>query len=425
MPDTALVISATVPDPPDTGKRVVLRGLLRYLIDRLGPANVHYALVGADSAPPIPFPVTVHHLDRPGAGSQLAALTRCLTDRSYTIQEAMLGSRGLARQVAALVEELDPRIEVYDTLRMGQHAPRARRSRRRVLYVDDLFSVRYARMIDVAERESVDMDPLGGFVDNVPARLRSLARRPGVYLPLLRVEGRRLERREATIVRDFDVSLLVNADEVGLLRSRSGVEAVESFTPLLPRVASVARAQADPPEIVFLGSLGLPHNDDAICSFLRTTMAPVVRRCPGIRLRVIGRNASTALQALAAQCADSVVLEGFVEDLDAVLARSSAVIAPLRFGSGVKIKMLEALARGVPLLATERAAEGIPVRPDGVDGCLVEDDMAAWPELVAELVDPARNAQVSAAAVDFFDRTYSTDVVTAQYDKIFELATAR
>ncbi|TQM14755.1 hypothetical protein [Pseudonocardia kunmingensis] len=217
MPDTALVVSATVPDPPDTGKRVVLRGLLRYLVDRLGPGNVHYALVGADTAAPIPFPVTVHHLDRPSVGAQLGALTRCLTDRSYTIQEAMLGSRGLTRQVAALVHELDPRIEVYDTLRMGQHAPPRRTSRRRVLYVDDLFSVRYARMLEVAEEDSVDMDPLGGFVDNVPARLRWLARRRAVYLPLLRFEGRRLQRREARVVRDFDVNLLVNADEVELL----------------------------------------------------------------------------------------------------------------------------------------------------------------------------------------------------------------
>ena len=420
MPDTALVVSATVPDPPDTGKRVVLRGLLRYLVDRLGPGNVHYALVGAAGSRPVPFPVTVHHLDRPGLTAQVGALARCLGDRSYTIQEAMLGSRDLGRQVAALVEELDPQIEVYDTLRMGQHAP-PRTSRRRVLYVDDLFSVRYARMLEVARRESVDMDPLGGFVDNVPAQVRWLARRRAVYLPLLRFEGRRLERREAEVVRGFDVSLLVNADEVELLRARSGIATVEAFTPLLPPVTVTPRVQADPPEIVFLGNLGLPHNDDAVCSFLRTTMPALTTSCPGIRLRVIGRNASPALRSSSARFAQNVVLEGFVDDLDSVLARATAVIAPLRFGSGVKIKMLEALARGVPLLATACAAEGIPVRPDGLDGCLVEDDLASWPALLTELADPTRNAELSAAASAFFDRTYSDRVVTAQYDAVFGL----
>ncbi|MGH3585320.1 MAG: glycosyltransferase family 4 protein [Pseudonocardia sp.] len=162
-----------------------------------------------------------------------------------------------------------------------------------------------------------------------------------------------------------------------------------------------------------------------MCSFLRSTMPAVLRRCPGVRLRVIGRHAGQALRTLAAGFGPAVALEGYVDDLDAVLSRSSAVIAPLRFGSGVKIKVLEALARGVPLIATERAAEGIPVRPRGADGCLVEDDLTTWPELIGGLVDPERNARLSTAAADFFDRTYGTEVVTAQYDKIFELAPAR
>jgi hypothetical protein len=420
-PETALVVTATVPDPPDTGKRVVLRGLLRYLVDRLGPGNVHYALVGGAASSCVPFPVVVHHLERPGAAAQLAAVASCLTKRNYTLQEAMLGSRSLERQVHTLVAKLQPQIEVYDTLRMGQHAPSPRSSRRRMLYVDDLFSVRYARMLEVAMRGPVDMDPLGGFADNVPAMMRSLARRPSVYLPLLRFERGRLQRREAEIVRGFDVSLLVNAEEVELLRGRSGVSTIESLTPLLPDVDAPTRVQADPPELVFLGNLGLPHNDDAICTFLRGTMRSVARRCPGVRLRIIGRHAGPTLRSLVDQHGGCVVLEGFVEDLDAVFARASAVIAPLRFGSGVKIKVLEGLARGVPLVATTAAAEGIPLQPDGTDGCVIEDDLNAWPDVLAGMMEPARNAQLSAAALSFFDGSYSADVVTAQYDGLFEL----
>ena len=426
MPETALIISATAPDPADTGKRVVLRGLLRYLVDRLGPDNVHYALVGADSAPPIPLPVQVHHLDRPTPGSQLAALARSLTRSNYPLQEAMLHSGALRRQVRELVARLNPSIEIYDTARMSQHVPQQRGSRRRILYVDDLFSLRYARMLAMAERETVDMDPLGGFADNVPAPLRSLVRRPSVYLPLLRFEQTRLERREPEIVHGFDASLLVNADEVQLLRERSGSTGVELITPLLPAVRSLSRAPAtDPPELVFLGNLFLPHNEDAASTFLRAVLPAIERDGPPVRLRIIGRNAGAGLRELAARFPDTVVLEGFVEDLDAALGRATAVIGPLRFGSGVKIKMLEALARGVPLLVTGVAAEGIPIRTDGSDGAIVEDDLGRWPALIRELTDPTRNHRMSAAALDFFDRTYSNDVVTRQYDSVFDLAPAR
>ena len=65
-----------------------------------------------------------------------------------------------------------PDIEVYDTLRLGQHAPASPRGRRRVLYLDDLFSVRYDRMLAVDERGDVDINPLGEFAANVPAPLR-------------------------------------------------------------------------------------------------------------------------------------------------------------------------------------------------------------------------------------------------------------
>lgn len=426
MPETALIVSATAPHPADTGKRVVLRGLVRYLADRLGAENVHYALVGAAGCGPIPLPVQLHHLDRPAPRSQVAALAASLTRRDYPLQEALLHSAGLRRQVRELRDRLAPTIEVYDTARMSQHAPARAGARRRILYVDDLFSVRYSRMLSMLERERVDMDPLGGFAENVPGPLRRLARRRSVYLPLLRFERARLERREPQVVRGFDASLLVNADEVALLRERSGSDAVETFTPLLPRVHEpVRRPVSGPAELVLLGNLFLPHNEDAVATFLRAVLPALERDGPPVRVRIIGRNAGPGLRALAARFGDRVRLEGFVEDLDAALARATAVLGPLRFGSGVKIKMLEALARGVPLLATGVAAEGIPLRPGGGDGALIEDDLARWPALVRALTDPRRNAALSAAARDFFVRTYSHEVVTRQYDAIFELDPGR
>ncbi|MCW0212464.1 MAG: glycosyltransferase family 4 protein [Pseudonocardia sp.] len=425
MTESALVISATSPVPVDTGKRAVLSGMLRYLVARLGEGNVHYLLVGADPESMRGVEgVVVHPVPRPSTPEQLRSVLRCVADRSYTLQEAMLGSPRLRSRISQVIDEVRPTLEVYDTLRLGQHAPAARGPGGRVLYVDDLFSVRYERMLAVAARGGFDMDPLGGFVDNIPRRLRPLARRPAVYLPLLRAERDRIRRREVEIVRHFDVSLLVNADEVDLLRERSGVSGVHTMTPLMPSVVAPPRAPATPPEFVFLGNLHLPHNDDAICHFVRTAVPHLRRRCPGAVVRVVGRNAGPALHALAAEHGDAVTLEGFVPDLDAVFSRATAVLAPLRFGSGVKIKMLEALARGVPLVATSVAAEGIPVDPHGADGCLVVDDIARWPEVLADLASGDRAAALTAGALAFWSRVYAEPVVVSQYDSLFGLSPA-
>ncbi len=424
--ETALIVSATAPVPLDNGKRVVLHGMLDYFVDRLGPDNVHYALLGEAGSQRPPFPGAAHRLDKPGSVRQLTTLARrFVTNRSCTVQEAMLGSRVLSEQIRALVAWLRPTVEIYDTLRLGQHAPAEPRARRRVLYLDDLFSERYERMLAVAALGDFAIDPLGQFVEFVPVLLRPFVRRPAVYRPILRMERDRIRRREAEVVPSFDASLLVNAEEVKLLRERSGLPNVELITPLLRAVATPVHRPASPPELVFLGRLNIPHNDDAVCAFVRTAMRELERRCPGVRLRIIGKGASETLLALAAEHPHSVVLEGFVDDLDAVFSRATVVIAPLRFGSGVKIKVLEALARGVPVLATTVAAEGIPVATEGTDGCVIEDDLARWPALLAGLANGRCGADLSAGALAFFARTYARDVVTAQYDAIFGLSAAQ
>lgn len=423
MPETALIISATAPVPVDNGKRVVLHGLLEYLVERLGPENVHYAIVDSPGGARPDFPGVAHRLDRPGAVSQLATLARRVpTDRSYTVQEAMFGAASLRDQIHHLVTWLQPDIEVYDTLRLGQHAPEAPRGRRRILYLDDLFSVRYDRILAVDERGDVDINPLGEFAANVPAPLRSLIRHRAVYRPVLRMERDRIRRAEARVVHGFDESLLVNVDEVHRLRRLAGTDRVRVVHGMLPAVTPPERAPADPPELVFLGRLNIPHNDDAICSFIRAAMGELVRRHPDIRLRIIGKDPSDALLALVGQYSPNIVLEGFVADLDDVFATATVSLAPLRFGSGVKIKMLDALARGVPTLATTVSVEGVPVGHDGASGCYVEDDLTRWPDLIDEMVDRAHNSLLSKAAVEFFQSVYGREVVTAQYDDIFGLS---
>lgn len=425
MRQTALIISAIPPVPIDNGKKVFMHGLLEYFVDRLGAENVHYAMIDDAGSSRPDFPGVAHRLDRPGTAAQVATLLRRFaTSRSYTLQETMLGTRELQQQIGDLVAWLRPTVEVYDTLRLGQHAPAEPRGRRRVLYLDDLFSVRYERMLTVSEEGDVDMNPLGEFAVNVPAPLRALLRRPAVYRPILRMERDRIRRREEEVVRDFDASLLVNDGEVQQLRARSGVSTVEQIHDLLPPIAVPVRNPVDPPEIVFLGRLNIPHNDDAVCAFIRAAMNELERRCPGVRLRVVGMDPSERLRSLARQHPSSVVLEGFVDDLDGVFATATASIAPLRFGSGIKIKMLDTLARGVPVLATGVAVEGIPVGSAGSDGCLVSDDLAAWPELIEGIVDAQRNRDLSARALAFFDRVYGYQVVTAQYDRLFGLQPA-
>ena len=422
MTDTALIVSATPPVPVDSGKRLFLNGLLNYFVERLGESCVHYAVIcGPDESLPS-FPGVVHRVARSGAAAQLKTLARCVTDRHYTAQEAMLGSAAIAEQIKAVTQQVRPTVEVYDTLRLGQHAPARPRARRRVLYLDDLFSERYDRMLRfAAENDDVTFDPLGEFAANVPAPLRGLVRHDGVYRRILRMERDRLRYREAEVVHAFDVSVLVNENEIEVLRSRSGSPSIELIHDLLPALPPPVREPAHPPELVFLGRLNLPHNDEAVCTFVRDVMPEVERLLPGVRLRIAGKGATDRLRRLVNRHPDSIVLEGFVPDLQALFARATVSVVPLRMGSGIKIKMLDALARGLPVLSTSIGVDGIPVDRNGSDGCLVENDFSKWPELIRDLVDSGLGRELSDAGRAFFERTYGRRVVMGQYDRIFGL----
>lgn len=423
-PRSAVIVSAVPPQPAETGKRVVLSGMLDYLVERLGADHVHYALVHPVDEPLPELPCRVHRLDRPGSAQQVrSVLTRSLVGpRRHSLQESMLFSAELQRQLHALLRRLRPGLEIYDTLRLGQLVEHRPTSGRRVLYLDDLFSVRYSRMLgQLAGGGPAGFNPLGEFAQVVPAMARSAVGRPAVARALLRYERRLIAARETQAVHAFDVSLLVSPEEVAVLRSRSGDESVEVLTPLVDAVPPVARRAASP-RFVFLGRLSLPHNEDAVRALIQHVLPALRRRLPESTVRIVGGGATPALAALIRDHSPAVVHDGYVEDLDAVLSAATALLAPLRFGSGIKIKMLEAFARGIPVVATTSATEGIPVTGDGAQGCLVADDLAAWPELLAGLVDPGRNDALSTAARAFYDATYSRDVVHAQYDQVFGLA---
>ena len=417
----AVVLFSTVsPLSLENGKRVVQAGLLTYFLDRFGPDAVHFALVASPHDPMPDLPCHVHRLDKPRPPEQLwNAGWQAVVRRRRSLQEATFTSRALRRGIKRIVADLEPALELYDTVRLGQHRPAGSRPAQRVLYLDDLFSVRYERMLATAAQGDADFDALGEFAANLPDSLVGIVRVPVVTRALLRFERRRIRQREDEVARDFDTSLLVSAPEVAQLRARTGLRSVRVLTPAVQTPRTIPAARVPGPEFVFLGRLNIPHNHDAIATFLRVVMGPLVERCPESRVRLIGKGASPALAQLAALWPDHVRLHGFVDDLDPMLARASALLAPLRFGSGIKLKVLDGLARGLPVVGTTTAAEGIPVRPKGADGFVVEDDLERWPEILLGVAQADANQILSQAARDFFARTYSRSVVYEQYDDVF------
>jgi len=129
-------------------------------------------------------------------------------------------------------------------------------------------------------------------------------------------------------------------------------------------------------EALFMGLLGFPPNDEAV-RFLLRLFADVVRKQPEVRLIVLGGTVR--------ETAPWLVNPGMIPfaDVPAVIRSSALGLAPVFSGSGTRIKILEYAAAGIPVVATTKAAEGLPL----VDGehIRLADDEAAFTAAVIDL----------------------------------------
>lgn len=414
------LVSAVDPYPTDAGKKVVLAGFLEYFRERFGPHNVHYLLVGGHAQPA--FPVTLHPLPGPSRRAALTAVATRLPAGRSTLQESLLYSAEVARRVAATTARISPDFEIYDTIRMAQYADEARADRQ-LCYLDDLFSERYAAMLEAGNRyPDVMIRPLGNFAEHVPGPLRPLADSKLPQRMLLRMEGLLARRSEDRAALRFRRNLLVNDGEAARLRSRvadRGTADVMAVPPLVKPPPYRERQYGGAAEFVFVGLLSLPHNEDGVRAFLTDVWPSVLNRMPKARLRIIGRDCGPALAEMAGRHAESVTLEGYVDDLTEVLASAAGLINYLRFGSGIKLKVIEALGRGLPVVSTSVGADGFATGPE--HGVLVADQAETFAEALCDLTDPARNRAVSEGARGQFDATYARDAVFACYERAFAI----
>jgi O-antigen biosynthesis protein len=151
----------------------------------------------------------------------------------------------------------------------------------------------------------------------------------------------------------------------------------------------------EPLTMLFLGSFRHDPNRIAVEWFLAHVMPLIVERQPDAKLVLAGSDPPPAHAY--ADFAGAVRMLGYVDDVREPLGRYSVFVCPILSGSGVRVKLLEAYAAGIPVVSTRVGAEGLA----GKDGefCALADDPAGFAERVLALFDqPAAAAQMAARA---------------------------
>ena len=180
----------------------------------------------------------------------------------------------------------------------------------------------------------------------------------------------------------------------------------------------------DPQEMTLLynGALTYGANLDAVRYYV-DRIYPVLRsRLPGVRLLVTGRTDGVDLTGIS-DC-PGVELTGYVQDIRDVLKSSAACVVPLREGGGSRLKILEAMAAGVPVVSTSMGAEGI----EAVSGehLLIADTPEAFANAIARVLgDHAFRDSLRSAARSLVEQYYSWESIGAEFVDMVESVVGR
>lgn len=193
------------------------------------------------------------------------------------------------------------------------------------------------------------------------------------------VESKRIKRIELANIRSADLTLAISQDEKLKILKEIPSAKVEVF-PVIYHTSSRRSSFEDSSEILFIGNFSHSPNEDAVLYFINEILPHVVNQIKNIKFNIVGANMPTSIINLKSENINPL---GYVDDVSELFKNSRLFVCPLRFGAGIKGKLIQSLAFGLPVVSTSIGIEGIFMR-DG-ENCSVADDAIGFAKKVVEL----------------------------------------
>lgn len=254
------------------------------------------------------------------------------------------------------------------------------------------------------------------------------------YLRELRMseyEPSRRSRREALQTRVRELTMYGKADAVitvteheksVLAKELPGLEVT-----VVPTIHEVDRGAGPgesriPGSLLFVGGFAHEPNVDAVAYFCHDVLPLIRGALPSVRVWIVGDSPPDEIRTMSALAGVEVL--GHVQDLGPYLRRAWVSIAPVRYGAGIKGKISEAMAAGLPVVTTTIGAEGMQLQNRVT--ALIADSAAAFADAVTELSrDIALHATITRNALEHVERSYAPRLVEDRLTRLLESVASR
>jgi glycosyltransferase involved in cell wall biosynthesis len=170
--------------------------------------------------------------------------------------------------------------------------------------------------------------------------------------------------------------------------------------------------------IITLGTLHYPPNADGIRWFAQEVFPLVRQSTPEATLTIVGKNPPADFLQLQSQFPQTITVTGYVPDLTPYLEQAALMVVAVRAGGGMRVRILEAFARAMPVITTTVGLEGIEAIPG--EEVLVSDTPESFAQAVAQLLrDPDAQARLAARGRLLAETRYDWQVVLNRMDEIY------
>ena len=231
---------------------------------------------------------------------------------------------------------------------------------------------------------------------------------------------KKTHRYERRLITGFDACTVVAQEELKFVRqtfqdtgaqfhlSENGVDCTHNGVGYAPKI---------PSSLVYNGALTYSANHDAMQYFLAEIYPLIRQQYPEVLLTITGSTSGVDLSDLALD--QAVRLTGYVDDVRLPVAEATVCVIPIRQGGGTRLKILEAMALGTPVVSTTKGAEGLDVTP-GRD-ILIADEPAEFAALVTHLLqDHALRQQLAENARRLVEERYDWSEIGQRFVDLVE-----
>ena len=289
-------------------------------------------------------------------------LLKSILLRKWPFQVSLYYSKEAKKKLYNVINEYKPDIIITDMARTAEYLRDLdKEDINKILDMDDILSKRYRRQVEAG---TMGIDAVGAYSKKLPRLLRGIIGNKKIAEFILKKEANLLYKYEIEISKHYKSIIFVSPIEAEEFNNVLGENKCIDITIGVDYdyFSKVSIKEKEENCIAFLGNMYVAHNKDAVSNFIKNIFPLILKEIPECKFRVVGRCSEEYKRNIMLN--KNVEVTGEVEDIREWIQKSTVLVAPLTYGSGIKTKILETMAMGVPVVTNNIGTEGMNIKND-------------------------------------------------------------